>query len=86
LAQNTDSNDRYNAAIDFIIKFLRGHEEKIDELTEQLGNIVDRMAGFEGLKEKIDPLNKELDNLEKQMTNLAAILHNRQTSNYFKQK
>jgi ABC-type transporter Mla subunit MlaD len=81
LALNPDSNDRYNAAIDFVITFLRGHEEKIDELTEQLGTIVEGMGDFGELKTKIDTLNEEVDNLEKQITNLAAILHNREHPN-----
>jgi len=76
LAQNSDSNDRYMAAIDFIITFLRAHEKKIDKLTGQLGTIVDEIGSFEGLNKKLDSLNKGIDNLEKQMTTLSAFYYN----------
>jgi len=78
MTQNPDSNDRYVEALDFIIRFLRDHERKLDKLNNQLGNIVNELGGFGGVSKKLDNLNGELDFLEKEVARLAAIFHNRE--------
>jgi len=78
MTQNPDSNDRYVEALDFIIRFLRDHERKLDKLNNQLGNIVNELGGFGGVSKKLDNLNGELDFLEKELARLAAIFHNRE--------
>lgn len=77
MTQNPDSNDRYVEALDFIIRFLRDHERKLDKLNNKLANVVNEIGGFKGLSKNLDNLNGELDVLEKEVARLAAIFHDR---------
>ena len=78
MTQNPDSNDRYVEALDFIIRFLRDHERKLDKLNNKLANVVNEIGGFKGLSKNLDNLNGKLDVLEKEVARLAAIFHDRQ--------
>jgi len=72
MARNPESNDRFMEALDFIITFLREHEQKLDKLNSQLASVISEIGNFDELNEKLDRLNRGTAILEKQMENLNA--------------
>jgi hypothetical protein len=72
MARNPESNDKYMQALDFIITFLREHEQKLDKLNSQLATVISGIGNFDGLNEKLDNINQAIAILQQKMEKLTA--------------
>jgi len=77
MAENPDSKDKSNEAIDFIIKFLKEHEKNLDRLNGELAIVIEQLGvNTTELKGKVEGLEHKIDNLQKDVTNLIDYLSN----------
>lgn len=72
MVRTPESNDKYMQALNFIITFLREHEQKLDELNSQLATVIEGIGDFDGVNEKLDNVNQGLVILEKKLKDLTA--------------
>ncbi len=76
MADNSGSRDRYLEALDFIIKFLKDHEQNLDKSIDELATVTEQMEDVELLDEKVESFEEKISTLQKKVTNLVSYLSN----------
>ncbi len=76
MAEIPNSKDGYIEALDFIINFLKEHEQNIDNSIDELATVVESMEDTEVLLGKVEKLEEKIDNLQKEIANSIGYLPN----------
>lgn len=76
MADNPEFRDKSLEALDFVIKILREHEQKLDKAIEQLPDIIDQMGNVEVLNARLDRITEKVEKLHEQVRILSYSIYN----------